>query len=670
MAALALITGSATALASQPRTVTSSVASQETQKWKAGSSEQDLYSVEAPITALTSSGAHQGPIDREELEAFLADFFGARMAALEVPGAAFVLVKDSEIFLIKGYGYADLERQIPVDPLTTIFRIGSTSKLFTATAVMQLVEEGKIDLHTDVNRYLERFEIPDTYPAPVTMAHLLTHTGGFNERGIGAFTRTPSEIQPLGEYLAEYMPDRVMPPGEVTSYSNHGLALAGYLVETVSGIPFEQYVAERILQPLGMERSTFAQPIPSTLAASLAVPYPRDLEPGPMIYTSIAPAGMLSTTAQDMARFLIAHLQGGRYGDARLLNEETVRLMHQRHFANHPEIPGWAYGFTERTENGQLVLDHGGADPTGYGSMAVLLPEQNLGFFAVTNTSFRDELLMELPEILLDLYFSDEGQPPEDPPALPGFDQRVARVSGTYLTNRHDRHSIAKLSLLSQPPVQVRPAEESVGALLVSGLSSANADEPSRWVEIEPLLFQRESSEERIAFREAENGRITHLFARGHTPGAFDKAAWYQNPGFHQVLLGTCMLIFLTVVIGWPLAALIRRLVDHPALFAPAVRQARWLAFAVSALNPLFLVLMVALTNIHPIQFGVAPSVKVLFVIPLLTTGMTICLPLLGLRAWTKSWSTLGRAHYALVTLAAFAFTWFLYYWNLLGFRF
>jgi CubicO group peptidase (beta-lactamase class C family) len=576
------------------------------------------------------------------------------------------LVKDGEILLAKGYGYADLDREIPADPQRTVFRIGSTSKLFTATAVMQLVEEGKIDLHADVNGYLERFQIPGTYREPITMAQLLTHTAGFDEKVLGTFAETPADIRPLGEYLAEEMPARVMPPGEVTSYSNHGMALAGYIVETVSGMPFEEYVAQEILEPLGMGRSSFAQLLPPSLAADLAVPYPQDLEAGPMLYTPIAPAGMLSTTAHDMARFLIAHLEDGEYDDARILREETARLMHQRHFSNHPGIPGWAYGFTERTENGQRVLDHGGADPTGYGSMAVLLPDEHLGFFAVTNTRFRDEVLMELPEAFLDHYYADENLPPEDRAPLPGVEGRIDRASGTYLSNRHARHTIGKLSLLSQPPVRVQPAEDGPGVLAVTGLGEGT----SRWVGGEPMVFQREGSEERIAFGEDDRGRITHLFARGHTPGAFDKAAWYQNPAFHQALLGVCLLVFLTVVLGWPLVALIRRLSGQCRELAPAVRQARELACGVSALNVVFLVLAVTLISTQPLQFGVPTGAKALFVVPLVTLAMTIGLPILGARAWGESRTALGRAQYALVTLAAAAFIWFLHTWNLLGFQF
>ncbi len=635
-----------------------------------------LLAVTADSESLAKSACINGKIipqeltEQEALETFLDDFFTEKMAALDVPGVAFVMVKDGEIFLVKGYGYADLEKQIPVDPETTVFRIGSTSKLFTATAVMQLVAEGKIDLDADVNRYLERFQIPDAYPEPVTMAHLLTHTGGFDERGIGTFSWTPGDMRPLGVYLAERMPDRVMPPGEVTSYSNHGLALAGYIVEVVSGMPFEQYVMEHILQPLGMTRSSFAQPLPENLAADMAVAYPFNLKPGPMIYTPIAPAGMLSTTADDMAHFLIAHLQDGWYDDAHILGEETAALMHQRHFSNHPDIPGWAYGFTERTENGQRVLDHGGADPTGFGSMAVLLPEQDVGFFAVANTRFRDELLMALSEALLDYLYPEETLPPDDPAPLSGFEARATRIAGTYLTNRHARRSIAKIGLLLASPVRVQPSEDNPGVLTITGLGQDSPKASSRWVEIEPLLFQQEGSEARIAFREDARGRITHLFARVHTPGAYDKAAWYQTPAFHQVLFGICTLIFLTVVIGWPLGALVRRLRGRPAQFAPMVRYTRWLAFGVCLLNLLFPVLFVVLTSLQPFEFGVPLSAKVLFVLPLLTTVMTVALPVLGARAWSESWSPLRRGHYVVVMLAGFVFIWFLNYWNLLGFRF
>ena len=123
----------------------------------------------------------QGPTDPAELEAFLDELLAKDMEEYHIAGAAVSVVKDGKLFFAKGYGYADLEKGIPVDPEQTIFRIGSIGKMFTWTAVMQLVEQGKLDLDADVNTYLD-FRIPDTYPQPITLKHLMTHTSGFEDR--------------------------------------------------------------------------------------------------------------------------------------------------------------------------------------------------------------------------------------------------------------------------------------------------------------------------------------------------------------------------------------------------------------------------------------------------------------------------------------------------------
>ena len=220
-----------------------------------------------------SVSSQQGPTDPQELEAFLDGVFAEQMDVNNIPGATVVVVKDGELFFTKGYGYVDLEERIPVDPNKTIFRLGSVSKLFTWTAVMQLAEQGKLDLNTDINTYLTEFNIPDTYPEPITLVHLMTHTSGFEERITGLTAHGPEDIEPMGEYLATNMPARVRPPGEFSSYSNYGAGLAGYIVEEVSGMPFEEYVQENIYEPLDMQHSTFHQPLPPELAANMALSY-------------------------------------------------------------------------------------------------------------------------------------------------------------------------------------------------------------------------------------------------------------------------------------------------------------------------------------------------------------------------------------------------------------
>src|SRR5215211_6632351 len=203
----------------------------------------------------TSPSQQQGPTDPAELEAFLDKLLGKEMERHHIAGAAVSVVKDGKLFFAKGYGYADLENGIPVDPERTIFRIGSVGKLFTWTAVMQLAEQGKLDLDADINTYLD-FRIPDTYPQPITLKHLMTHTAGFEDRYYERLAKDPNDLLPPREWLISHMPARVRPPGDIAAYSSYGTALAGYIVARVSGKPYDQYVQEHILNPLGMVHTT------------------------------------------------------------------------------------------------------------------------------------------------------------------------------------------------------------------------------------------------------------------------------------------------------------------------------------------------------------------------------------------------------------------------------
>jgi CubicO group peptidase (beta-lactamase class C family) len=172
-------------------------------------------------------------------------------------GAAVAVVQAEKILYLWGFGKADLARNDAVSAQESLFRTGSISKLVTWTAVMQLIEQGKLDLHSDINRYLDAFQVPATYPAPITLAHLLTHTAGFEDRGFGFYARSERDRVPPSTFLAERMPARIFRPGEVSAYSNYGAALAGYLVERAAGVPFEAYVDTQILAPLRMSNSSF-----------------------------------------------------------------------------------------------------------------------------------------------------------------------------------------------------------------------------------------------------------------------------------------------------------------------------------------------------------------------------------------------------------------------------
>ena len=276
----------------------------------------------APQPATAAKVAQGNPTRSPELtptdlEAFLDGFVPYALKNGDIAGMTLAVVKDGQVLLKKGYGYADVKTKRPMDPDVTLIRPGSTSKLFTWTAVMQLVEQGKIDLDRDVNDYLD-FKVTSSFSKPITMRNLMTHRGGFEEGLKSILLYDPKKAITTEQYLKEHARPTLFPPGEVPAYSNYGAALAGHIVQRVSGEPFENYVEHHIYSPLGMTHSTFRQPLPEQLKPDLAQGYmTASGAPQPFEIITTAPAGSMSTTADDMSRFMIAYLQDGRYQDNR-----------------------------------------------------------------------------------------------------------------------------------------------------------------------------------------------------------------------------------------------------------------------------------------------------------------------------------------------------------------
>ncbi|MFL1432930.1 MULTISPECIES: serine hydrolase domain-containing protein, partial [unclassified Nocardiopsis] len=326
-----------------------------------------------------------------DLDAWLDGLIPAALDGAGIPGAAVSVVHDGELLTARGYGYADTGADggapVPVDPEDTLFRVGSVSKLFTATAVMQLVEQGRVDLDTDVHEYID-FTIPTAFDEPITVRHLLTHTPGFEEAVQGLIL--PDGAEPdLGEVLKADPPEQIYPPGTVPAYSNYGNALAGYVVEQVSGEPFADYVQENVLEPAGMDASAFAQPLPAELRERLAGGYQATGSPAaPFETVSGAPAGALTSSATDMARFMLAHL-GDSEGVG--LSPETLELMHspaldEDSLGTLAAGPRMTLGFFDETRNGHRILGHGG-DTLYFHSEMQILPEEDTGIFITLNGS-------------------------------------------------------------------------------------------------------------------------------------------------------------------------------------------------------------------------------------------------------------------------------------------
>jgi CubicO group peptidase (beta-lactamase class C family) len=228
-----------------------------------------LLAAMAAIQVPAASQPVATPLVRADLEAWLDGFMPVALQQGDIAGAVVAVVRDGAVLLQKGYGLADVAKRTPMDPERTVLGVGSVSKLFTWTAVMQQVEQGKLDLDRDVNEYLD-FELPARFGQPITLRHLMTHTAGFAARGF----RQYADPRALGPHLrGTRAPPRIFPPGQVTAYSNYGSMLGGYLVERVSGEPFVDYVDRHVLGPLGMARSSFRRPVPEALRPDLATSY-------------------------------------------------------------------------------------------------------------------------------------------------------------------------------------------------------------------------------------------------------------------------------------------------------------------------------------------------------------------------------------------------------------
>ena len=612
------------------------------------------FCILTPVCAASTGG----PSNPAELEAFVDQLFAQHMAKSHTPGAVFVLVSNGHILLMKGYGVARVEERTPVVPDRTLFRIASISKAFTATAIMQLSERGQLNLHQDINRYLRAFQLENRYPRQVTLADVLTHTAGFDGESFGVVARSEREIVPLGNHLAIWMPPRVMPPGETWSYSNYGLALTGYVVETVSELPFPRYIDQNVLQPLGMKRSSFLLPL--ELGTDLAMGYRYASgrhQPQPYYFMNVGPCGAMVTTAADMARFMIAHLQEGQYEDARILRQETAREMHATHFRPVPGFDGMAYGFMESHRHGIRRLEHPGNIP-GFGSLMRIVPSEDVGYFASVNSE--DFFLPELFRELEDRYWPAAPSPETEPRSGP-VDLR--QFVGSYRFNVYSRTTSQKTALLAQPRL-LKVTANLDGTLSTSAFFSHPA---GRWFEVRPGVFREIGREDKLAFRVDRRGRVTHALME---PEAFEKEAWYDWRPLHWVFIMTCATLFLSACLGWPVVALARRIKGRRD--ATRASKAALLAGAVCFLNLAYPPLFGLVTTRYSRDFGAGLPLAytAVRVIALVTAAATVAILVFAVAAWRRStWSRVARLHYSAVAMATVLWVPYLAHWNLLGLR-
>ena len=577
-----------------------------------------------------------------------------------VPGLGLVLIQGESTFSAT-YGYANIDKKFPVDS-TTLFQLGSVGKLFTAIAVLQQVEAGKLNLRAHVNQYLKGFA---TNPPgrPITLFDLLTHTAGLDDRIIGYLARSEKEVKPLSEHLRERMPPSFQMPGAEINYSNYGYALAGHIVERVTGIDFKEYVKQQIFAPLGMTRTTYFLPDNYQELETYAQGYriPDEYEEVVCYPRHATPAGSALSCVADMAKLLREFLNP----TGKILTDSSMATLMHRQFTSHPLLMGYTLGMEEQHINGYRGVGKGGAF-TGFLSEFVTFPEQGFGLFVTTNTQ-TDNFLELFRAELFNRVLPRRPIAKESEIALD-----LSEFAQTYRSERYNHRSVEDLLALYQSKFDLTVSKE--GDLITYHNGARQHYRP-----IDSLVFQNTNiPEEYLIFVRDQSGAVSHLYrnvnlAGFYIPVSLTPVPWYDDPVFINEYYFLILIFILTFI----LVPLFRGLIMLRRRFKPNY-MAKLLVSTAYLYPPLMLVMLYTVQifggflfmarKINDFYFGVPDS----FVFVQMTTYVIpLVLLLLVLAAWRlwrmKEGRLAFRIYYLLVSGCALVHFVFLYRWHFIG---
>ncbi|WP_157972045.1 serine hydrolase domain-containing protein [Pleomorphovibrio marinus] len=602
----------------------------------------------------------QSPLSIEE---FSDGLLKGLMAEHEIPGAVLVVVKGNETLFSKGYGYANLQEKSKVNPDTTMFRIGSISKLLIWTSIMQLQEKGQLDLNADITQYLGDFTLKKKNGQRITLRNLMSHTAGFEERILGLMGEDESSMEPLEKLLEEDMPSLVRPPNSQASYSNHGSALAALIVEKVSGLDFETYVDENILHPLGMNFSTLSQPVPEPLTPYLSQGYSGTSNPVAKEFEFIRayPAGAASSSGADMAKWMKMYLGEGTFQESTILDSATFREMIKTAFSHHPNINPMLHGFLDLSRNNTRAYGHFG-DTFWFHSMMLLVPEEKIGVFLSLNGSKGTLTYLGFYEQFMDKFF------PERNPQISEIkltEKLLDELEGDYKLNRYSKSDLTKItSLFARYKV-----EKGVD-------NSIRVDSPlgtSIYLPEDSLLFRKSGSSEKIAFGKDDEGKVKFLYADLLPMMVMEKTPWYEGEKLHLFIFVTATLVSFFILCFWPMVFLSRR------RFYPSDPNRRYLPFSSKSLawtNAfLYLCFIIGVSSVlsDPLALlmAIPTSFKLLLFLPILFTILTLLMLVHGLKIFEiAAISIRTKIFYFILVLVNISVVFQLFCWNLLGWQY
>jgi CubicO group peptidase (beta-lactamase class C family) len=607
------------------------------------------------------------PLDPADLQAFFDGIFPLQLERSDIAGASVLVMKDGNVLLQKGYGYADLSSKKAVDPGTTIFRLASISKLFTWVSVMQMVEQGKLNLDTDVNRYLD-FQIRPAFNKPVTLRNLMTHTGGFEETIDDIIFTDPKRTVSLRDYLIDNQPMRIFPPGQIPAYSNYGVGLASYIVQRTSGEPFEKYVQEHIFTPLGMTHSSFYQPVQKSLSDLPSQGYRGSTLKPPLGFEIFNPvgAGGISSSAADMGRFGQALLNGGELDGNRILKPETLAQMWSPQFRANDQLPPICMGFYQTWRNSLKWIGHEG-DLIAFHSLFFVEPQQKIVLFVSYNSAGGGgEPRLEIINFFSDRYFPGS----EKAAFLKTPTSDLKAISGMYQSTRRAETTKLKLDSLSN---QRNASVDKNGVLTIENVKDLRGH-PIKWRPVGKDLWQAENDQPKIfAIRDNKN-RVVRLAV--DFPGVqLQRVPWFENKRLVAIAAGSSLGILILVVLATLLRTARRIFLGRRPRLDPQPGT-RWLTWGPRTAAIVWVLLLGAIGTYMAVQgddlMPPTPNWFPWFVAINWTTTVALILSLIAVLAAIRIWfredlRRITKVKFSLVGVACVVLSLLAVHWNLIG---
>jgi CubicO group peptidase (beta-lactamase class C family) len=609
--------------------------------------------------------------DKDNFQSFMDTTFQKKMREQHVPGAVITVVKDGHVIFSKGYGYSDLENKIPMTADKTLVRTASVSKLFTYTAMMQLCEQGKVDLKANVNQYLKGYTLKNQYSTSVTVEQLLTHTSGIDDNRIADLSKDKKDLVPMNDFLKKHLPKVVRQPGTVINYSSYDAALAGGIIEQVSGKPLNTFIENNIFKPLEMKNSILDRDMnPKGLAPGYQYENGKLVKAKPIegYFNNYAIGGIISTS-DDMAKFMIAQLNNGEYEDKRILEERTAINMHKQHATFDTRLPGMAYGFNEKFIKGYRAIEHLGYSPDNIYSDMTLFPDENLGAFISINQGMNN-VPDEIVAAIADKYLPKKAETKIEK-TVSKSKNNLKNFVGTYRFSETPQSTFHKGDAFPEGEDLTVSLKDKKTLVLTGKDVFIRKKYTTTITEVEPLVFKRDDTGEYVIFKKNKDGQIYYLAQQQDSwHGTYEKLKWYELSSVQISITVFCLIVFLAAVI-FSIIRMIYIIIKRKGSELNHLKKGLLgISFAISFLNIFFLGRALFVLG-EPTRYGMSIEAKLLLCVPILNLLLNLLFLVYIVIDWMKKSSKLyGRVYYLIVALTGILYIWFLNYWNLFGFKY